>query len=287
MSHQPDPYLAATRARRTLNVVLAMADRLGLDLDQDGTPIDGAAVIASEPSTDGRHTPAGHTRFITIPAPHVVHGPQGVPPHEADAHYMRHAASNLEGKYEVGGSGVRGAVVDLLRDVATALLDAPDEQPIAFAPGTNAAYRTAVHEGIRQGIEAVLTGPANREAVRAAAAAVLAIPVPTPGSVCCDCEHAEAPEPAVEPRQTMRRLTVMMHCNGCGRVLRPITQQEGENAIVGRVDDVRGECPACTPPEGAARPLCTAEHPTYRGMVCVLPPHGATAHDDGDGTEWA
>ena len=35
--------------------------------------------------------------------------------------YLDHAASNLAGKFEVGGSNVRATVVKLLRDVAFAL----------------------------------------------------------------------------------------------------------------------------------------------------------------------
>jgi hypothetical protein len=57
---------------------------------------------------------------LTIPRPHVPFGPTGVPELVADAVYLDHAASNLEGKFEVGGSNVRATVVKLLRDTAVA-----------------------------------------------------------------------------------------------------------------------------------------------------------------------
>lgn len=58
---------------------------------------------------------------LTIPRPHVPYGPVGIPECEADADYLDHAASNLEGRYEVGGSNVRATVIKLLRDTASAL----------------------------------------------------------------------------------------------------------------------------------------------------------------------
>lgn len=58
---------------------------------------------------------------LTIPRPHVPFGPHGIPEREADAVYLDHAASNLEGNFEVGGSNVRATVVKLLRDTAAAL----------------------------------------------------------------------------------------------------------------------------------------------------------------------
>ena len=60
-------------------------------------------------------------QVLVIPIPHVPFGPQGVPELVADATYLDHAASNLAGKFEVGGSNVRATVVKLLRDVAFAL----------------------------------------------------------------------------------------------------------------------------------------------------------------------
>lgn len=61
------------------------------------------------------------TDMLAIPRPHVPFGPLSVPEHEADATYLDHAASSLEGHYEVGGSNVRATVVKLLRDTAAAL----------------------------------------------------------------------------------------------------------------------------------------------------------------------
>lgn len=68
-----------------------------------------------------RRAVQGEPDALTIPRPHVPFGPNGVPEHEADAVYLDHAASNLEGKFEVGGSNVRATVVKLLRDTAAAL----------------------------------------------------------------------------------------------------------------------------------------------------------------------
>ena len=62
-----------------------------------------------------------YTPLIAIPVPHVPFGPAGVPVLVADANYLDHAASNLEGKFEVGGSNVRATVVKILRDVAFGL----------------------------------------------------------------------------------------------------------------------------------------------------------------------
>ena len=60
-------------------------------------------------------------QVLVVPVPHVPFGPQGVPELVADATYLDHAASNLAGKFEVGGSNVRATVVKLLRDAAFAL----------------------------------------------------------------------------------------------------------------------------------------------------------------------
>lgn len=59
--------------------------------------------------------------LLVVPIPHVPFGPAEVPELVADATYLDHAASNLEGRFEVGGSNVRATVVRLLRDTATAL----------------------------------------------------------------------------------------------------------------------------------------------------------------------
>ena len=70
---------------------------------------------------DGQESQGEPSDALMIPRPHVPFGPRGVPEHEADADYLDHAASNLEGRYGVGGSNVRATVVSLLRDVAAAL----------------------------------------------------------------------------------------------------------------------------------------------------------------------
>lgn len=60
-------------------------------------------------------------QVLVVPVPHVPFGPEGVPAMLADATYLDHAASNLEGKFQIGGSNVRATVVRMLRNVATAL----------------------------------------------------------------------------------------------------------------------------------------------------------------------
>lgn len=58
---------------------------------------------------------------ITIPAPHVEFGPDGIPAALADADYLEHAAASLRDGYRVGGSNVTATVVKLLTDAAFAI----------------------------------------------------------------------------------------------------------------------------------------------------------------------
>lgn len=58
---------------------------------------------------------------VTIPRPHVSHGPQGVPASQADADYLREAARKLETHYKPFGSNLRATVVQLIRDAADAI----------------------------------------------------------------------------------------------------------------------------------------------------------------------
>ena len=59
--------------------------------------------------------------YITIPRPHVPHGPKGIPAEQADADYLREAARKLEEHYKPFGSNLRAAVVELVRDAADAV----------------------------------------------------------------------------------------------------------------------------------------------------------------------
>lgn len=79
---------------------------------------------------------AGHTltvtrepEFITVPRPHVPHGPEGVPAAQADADYLRSAARNFRYR-KVCGSNLTETVCRLLTDAADALgvtvVDAPE-----------------------------------------------------------------------------------------------------------------------------------------------------------------
>lgn len=58
---------------------------------------------------------------ITIPRPHVLFGPEGVPQHEADARYLHSAADHIEGGYKVGGRNLTATVIKLLHDAGAAL----------------------------------------------------------------------------------------------------------------------------------------------------------------------
>lgn len=63
-------------------------------------------------------------RTITIPRPHVPHGPQHLSADEADARYLREAARKLAEHYKPFGSNLRATVVQLLNDAADALAPA-------------------------------------------------------------------------------------------------------------------------------------------------------------------
>lgn len=57
---------------------------------------------------------------ITVPRPHVIHGPEGITPEQADAAYLRHAARNIRYR-KVCGSNLTDTVCKLLEDAATAI----------------------------------------------------------------------------------------------------------------------------------------------------------------------
>lgn len=64
---------------------------------------------------------------ITIPRPHVPHGPATVARDIADADYLRRAARDLEEFYKPFGSNLRATIVALIRDAADAIT--PKEKP--------------------------------------------------------------------------------------------------------------------------------------------------------------
>lgn len=59
--------------------------------------------------------------LITIPRPHIPYGPARVDADEADAQYLRKAATDLADHYQPFGSNLRAAVVKLIRDAANAI----------------------------------------------------------------------------------------------------------------------------------------------------------------------
>lgn len=86
--------------------------------------------ILTRTVTNGRYDPwrplsgaesAADGEVVTIPRPHVHHGPQEVPEAEADANYLREAAQKLESHYKPFGSNLRATVVKVLRDTADAV----------------------------------------------------------------------------------------------------------------------------------------------------------------------
>jgi len=83
---------------------------------------------------------------ITVPRPHVAHGPAGVHPDEADAEYLRSAVRNIEhqGRGErLWGSNLTATVVRLLIDAAFAIEHGPAPQP---APTVSAETMGALDE---------------------------------------------------------------------------------------------------------------------------------------------
>jgi len=58
---------------------------------------------------------------ISVPRPHVPHGPRDVPAHVADARYLREAAHHIRDGYAVGGYNLTSTVIRLLLDAAEAL----------------------------------------------------------------------------------------------------------------------------------------------------------------------
>ena len=58
---------------------------------------------------------------ISIPRPHVPHGPASLTEDEADANYLREAASTLDEYYKPFGSNLRATIVKLIRDTAEAI----------------------------------------------------------------------------------------------------------------------------------------------------------------------
>ena len=68
-------------------------------------------------------------RTITIPAPHVIYGPEGVPEAVADADYLRAAVRNIRYAESNGasmfGSNLTNTVCKLLEDSAAALEPTP------------------------------------------------------------------------------------------------------------------------------------------------------------------
>src|SRR5690606_1985224 len=63
--------------------------------------------------------PVGAT--ITIPRPHVPHGPAHLTADEADTAYLRKAARDLAEHYKPFGSNLRATIVKLVNDAADAI----------------------------------------------------------------------------------------------------------------------------------------------------------------------
>lgn len=70
---------------------------------------------------------------ITIPRPHVPHGPEGVPANQADADYLRSAARNFRYR-KVCGSNLTDTVCRLLEDAAAAIEANSQEQTVTIKP---------------------------------------------------------------------------------------------------------------------------------------------------------
>lgn len=55
---------------------------------------------------------------ITIPRPHVPHGPEGMTANESDSQYLRKAAKDLRDHYKPFGSNLRATIIKLIEDAA-------------------------------------------------------------------------------------------------------------------------------------------------------------------------
>lgn len=76
--------------------------------------------------------PTHEPTTITVPRPHVTHGPKGVAPVVADADYLRAAVRNIEHQSHgerLWGSGVTAMVTQLLNDASDALSAAAEAPP--------------------------------------------------------------------------------------------------------------------------------------------------------------
>lgn len=78
-------------------------------------------LVASAPSVTREDV-----ETITIPRPHVPHGPAHLSRDAADADYLRKAARDLEGHYKPFGSNLRATIVALIRDAADAITPRTD-----------------------------------------------------------------------------------------------------------------------------------------------------------------
>lgn len=61
------------------------------------------------------------SEHITIPRPHVPHGPKHLSADVSDVDYLREAAAHLEDFYKPFGSNLRATIVRLVRDAADAI----------------------------------------------------------------------------------------------------------------------------------------------------------------------
>lgn len=58
---------------------------------------------------------------ITIPRPHVPHGPRLLAENESDVMYLRKAAKDLRDHYKPFGSNLRATIIKLIEDAADAI----------------------------------------------------------------------------------------------------------------------------------------------------------------------
>lgn len=76
-----------------------------------------------------RKTFAPHdNQWITIPRPHVAHGPKGEIPEASDYRYLQDAAKTIENR-KMFGSNVTRTIVTLISDAAEAVKALPTSEP--------------------------------------------------------------------------------------------------------------------------------------------------------------
>lgn len=135
---------------------LVLAERWGAPGAQDAYRPDARAALSAALPFLGAAPSATRedVETITIPRPHVPHGPAHLSRDLADADYLRRAARDLEEFYKPFGSNLRATIVALIRDAA--VHDHPEDRPMtrvvvsARQAGKTSALATALADAVAE-----------------------------------------------------------------------------------------------------------------------------------------